>query len=360
MKRVLWLLAAGFLITDLAFADTYVKAAGMNGMGVNETWYSGKKKREVSHVDLGGGITRDEIVITRVDKNVEWTLDVDLKMYRERPIFIPDTPGDSIPADVKAKPNEKWVDLPKEEKDYCDPELVTLPEKATLAGFTATGYQAVCKQRDQVGAPRMTMWLSPATGALAQYDKDLKAYEKAYRDVMYKELTAAERKTVEEFFGAFGEAAGSMLLGLRIDKLPKGVPLKMEQVGANMADGSVGNAVLYETLEVRSEKADPSLFELPSGYSKITNEDAYAEKEMQVMADKMGMGDAFRNQMAANKAYSTMLPPESGMSPPEPPAVVAEAASESDEPAAHVPVPPPPQVQEDTTNEDFDARDYAS
>ena len=80
MKRVLWLLAAGFLITDLAFADTYVKAAGMNGMGVNETWYSGKKKREVSHVDLGGGITRDEIVITRVD-NVqdEITVKVELK-----------------------------------------------------------------------------------------------------------------------------------------------------------------------------------------------------------------------------------------------------------------------------------------
>jgi hypothetical protein len=78
---MIWVvLAAELMTTSMAYADIYTKANAM-GMGEVETWISGKKRREETHVVFAGMPEQKNIVITRVDKDVEWTVDEGLQAY---------------------------------------------------------------------------------------------------------------------------------------------------------------------------------------------------------------------------------------------------------------------------------------
>jgi hypothetical protein len=288
MKKVLAIAMLGISFPVVALADAYVKSAGFGGMGVNETWYAGKKKREETVVDMGG-LKNREITITRVDKGIVWELDADLRIYRERPIYVPDTPGDRKSMELKNAPDEKWKNPPGEEINQCSLQLVTLPQKRVIAGFDATGYQAVCKEKNASDLPPMTMWISPLKGVVEKFDQETKSFDKAYRNELFKNIPFAERKLNEEAFEALGSAAGQMLLGLNMGKLPKGVPLKMEQEGER-PDGTWGNMVIIEILDIRADAVNSGLFDIPSGYRKIANDEEYHHLKAKKMAKQMGIG----------------------------------------------------------------------
>ncbi|GEM_PF-3870758 len=355
MKRAVLVLAVGLLATDIAQADIYVKSTAMGGAGVNESWYSGKKKRETTHVDLGN-IKTSETTITRVDKNVEWMVDNDLHMYREQFIVTPDTPGDSS-VGTGAANGEKWDTFAGVKDHVCVPDVVVIPGKRTIAGFEATGYKTICKARDDCIAPRMIVWLVPAKGVLERYDKEVKAFEKAYWSGFQKTMTPEERKMSGEMLETFG-AAGKMLLGFGAAKIPQGVPLMIEQEGA-MPDGKIGKSVIFEIQEVRAGGVDQSLFELPAAYSKITNEEEYNDLKMQRSADQMGLGSQWRS-MSAMQNHAPSSPDERRHAPVGQQAAsnVPEQYEESEELVDEPAEAQNEESQGEVTIDDVDARSY--
>lgn len=352
LKRML-LVLLGSLVCQPAFADVYVRSLGVSNMGENQTWYSGKKRREETVVNLGGGMPTGKILtITRIDKGVEWELDPDLKIYKEKTIALPKT-EEKLPTSVEREavqaPHKPWVELPKEEKDFCEPVLTVLPNKESIAGFAATGYQAKCPN-----TAVSTMWMAPPNGVLKTFEKDVEQFDKAFQDELYKNFSAAEKKMVKEFFGAFGQAGASMLLGIRPDKLPKHVPLRIEQT-AEMGDGSVRTHRLIDIQEIRADKADASQFDIPAGYRKVTDQE-FSDLQGQRMAEQMGVGGWMKDMAAYGNQMGITDQPASAPTPEPARDVQTSAEAYTAEPAEASMTPEEPAPTPETN--DFDANSY--
>jgi hypothetical protein len=288
LKRTL---AAPVVLTALlvcapAHADYYLKTKAMGGQMEMESWTSGKKQRTQSSPAPGSqnamlGMAGQFIVITRVDKGVEWMCDPEKKIYQERPIALPYSktePENSGDADDPALKSM----MAKSEETNCTPIVKELGGTRSFAGHEAKGYQGACEEGPQKDEFQMTMWMAPAKGELARMEKESNAFEEAKFKAEYANFPAAERREMEQGAKMIRDAFKMAFGGMKGAKVPKGVPLAMETPQGPEGMGGM----FYEVTELRVGSVNPQVFELPPDYVKV--EDVMKEKANDMMR-QMGM-----------------------------------------------------------------------
>ncbi len=296
MKRLILMLVL-ITVSVPARADYYLRAKSM-GSAEAESWTSGKKQRSQSSVTGLGQC----IIITRLDKGVEWTVDPKTKMYQEKPIALPYAIAKEMNEDISdddIQEVRKMTGVGAHDKD-CTP---VIHEKGTreVAGYETKGYYGACAEGNVEGESNMTMWIAPAQGDIAKMEKESEAYEKEHSKAMWSNYPAKDRKEIEEgakvlrdaFKMAFGSVKGA--------KIPKGVPLAMEMSGGE--EGMSG--VFYEVTELKIQPVSQSIFDLPPGYRKV---DDIAQEQANAMMKEMGMNPEAMKQMMSGAG----IPAEAG------------------------------------------------
>lgn len=268
MKKIGLILSLCLLCPGAARADFYFKAKTMGGQMEMENWTSGKKQRiqtaagpHSPMAQMGG----EMIVITRVDKGVEWTADPVKKIYQERPIALPYTKTSAaeetaLPQDMKDVPS-----MIGEAGGDCTPVLKEVGEK-TFAGYSSKGYVGACKEgvSNEIS---MIVWVAPPKGDLAKMDKEAGEFAVAQYGAMYANFPPAERRKMEESARLMRDAFAKAFAGLG-DAKPKGVPLAME-MPKGPEEGMGG--MFYETVEVKAGAVNPAVFDIPPGYVKVND-----------------------------------------------------------------------------------------
>ncbi|HTL46956.1 MAG TPA: hypothetical protein VL688_02710 [Verrucomicrobiae bacterium] len=309
------------LFSTAAHADVYTKSQGMNGMGTSEMWVSGKKQRLVVSSPLAQGMMGDQISITRVDKGVEWDIDMELKAYQEKPIPIPYKEG----SDESLTPEEqKEMEAYKKQMDKVPDAVANDPcaqskkvGERTIAGFQAEGYGPSCPQQNSmIGA----IWLaSDKDPKAAKIQKEISAFEKAKVDSQYSLYPAKEREELIKSMTLIGSALAQGMTGMPYAKnLPERLALAMSQAGQDENGNAVEN-MLFEMQQADTVKADPALFELPEGFTKV--DDLMGMRSQNIMS-KMSNGDFKLSDMMNNMSATAK---QMGM-----PAGDAEAPSAED------------------------------
>lgn len=259
MKWASFLIGA-LMISSSAFADTSMKAKVLLA-GDTQSWLSGNKRRMEVQVPLVGKI----VTITRVDRGVEWILNVDKKIYQERSIALPYKPSeDSGSSDQNPYQNEESQDSSESQND-CVPLILKAPGTKTIAGYTVTGFSLTCEGKGSQGM----IWMAPPLGPLAAVSGEWEAYYKAHATALYANFPPAERKELISVTAKFGDALKDLLtsrLG-KPTKFPKGVIMAVEGKFTN--NGTGPSKTVYEVKEITPNPVDPNLFEIPAGYQKV-------------------------------------------------------------------------------------------
>lgn len=268
-------------------ADVFLEATVM---GVDtRTWTSGMRNRmEVPGLILGGQLT----IVTRLDRDMKWTLDSQGKLYEEEPVAMPYQPRTE--QDGPASEETTLREQSFFHKEECTGTVTRLPKRRTIAGYPATGYQITCAERPQEG---MIVWLTPPAGRLAQVKQETGAYEAAYVKARYANYPPEEQL---EF--ALGMSMLSDLLGavftqmLQNDRqLASGFPLAVAGFGQAGERGQGQPTTIYEVKQISTALIDPGLFRIPTGYRTVDN---LVEMRMRKMVEEMkvkGLLDDVKN-----------------------------------------------------------------
>lgn len=221
LGAAVWLGASGPARADHSIESRQIMQAGM------KQWMSGQKHRMESSAPMGGR----SVVITRVDRGVRWILDPERRVYQERPL------------------DESTGAMEKEEE--CLPKITPVSGQRQIAGFPASGYQLACEQSP---GEAVTLWMAKPTGALSAVERDTEAYYQAYERAVHTPSSGP----------AWGNLSGGMLN--RFKDLPKGMPLAIEA-----SDPEAGRMTVFEVVAVSTAPVDPTLFEIPAGYTKVND-----------------------------------------------------------------------------------------
>lgn len=146
----------------------------------------------------------------------------------------------------------------------CVPEVRKVPEKKSFAGFEAEGFEIACPGEPQT----MTLWMASG-GALAQAEKETAAFFKSMAEKQYANYPEAERQEILKNIEKLGAAYSMMRLPDMKDLPENGMLVAMEAGGLGQASSPNGSMLIYEIAEVDTRKADPSLFEIPEGYTRV-------------------------------------------------------------------------------------------
>ena len=266
MKKT-WLIAGLCLLAAVpARADVYTKSKMMQ-MGDSETWVSGKKQRIEMNVPIMG----KNIIITRADKGVEWTLNSSLKIYEEKPIAIDYAKTKKFENDVMNNSSSMtpMSKMDETEADDCKPEMRTSGGRQFL-GTPATRYEMGCAGKSD-GA--WAFWMVPLKGEFAKAYKEMEEFGKAHSAAMYAQYPANERKEMQEGLQMLGSMMSVPFTGGQgLKSMPKGFPVAMEQPkGVDENGQAQGNLLMYEMTTLSTAPVDPTLFEVPQGFHKVEN-----------------------------------------------------------------------------------------
>jgi hypothetical protein len=290
MHRTIYMLVLTLFLSQNVHADVYVRQKAVNGMSDGETRISGKKRREdtITHIEGMGSVK--STTVTRLDKGVVWKIDDELKMYEEETIALAaagkaDEDVDLSQISLEGSPES--ADAPV--GNNCDPKVQVLPTKETIAGFSATGYMTSCADGSQ-----STIWMAPPEGLLKKYDKEVNGFEEDYQEELYKNYSKDQKKLTKQVMGLLGEAGLGMMIGASTEQLPKHVMLRMNQRVPSFEGVMMDNTPI-SIEEIRDEKADPSIFEIPQGYQKVKGLDQIkSEIQAKKMMESMGMGGSYQ------------------------------------------------------------------
>ena len=292
-----FLIGFTFLFMTTAHTDTYTKARMMNGMTETKTWTGGSARRIESGMN---GLGR-QILITRLDRGVEWTIDPDLGAYDEKPIAMPYNPKQTTGAD--------YVGAAQDGMEGFTKEAVTAPgqncaqfakngESRQFAGFQAEGYHSDCPNNLMGGA---TFWIAQAKGPLEQYKNDIEKFEKKYSELKFSKFPVEEQKKILENTQMFaGMMMPPTIVSAGKNPFPSdGIALAMS---GSMPDqqGNKTEGYTLEITEVHAGAVKPSLFELPANLQKVPN---LAEVKMKQMSSQ------WQQQAAAAGDAEQGMPP---------------------------------------------------
>lgn len=264
-----------FLIVLLAappaFADTYVKSQVL-AAGESQSWLSALKKRVETKIPVVGKV----VIITRVDRGVEWILMPGKKVYQEKPIALPylKDEGSASPA---AGNIQDYLPQPDEEalKNQCVLEIRRLPEPKTIAGYKTTGFIILCGEDKGPGK----VWMAPPLGTLAEVEQQDLAYNHAHAMALFANYPLNEKQDLVEISEKFGDLVKTFMVKHMAPgtRFPRGVMMRLESSLKNAPP-----AVLFEVKEIKTGPADPALFEIPPGYQKVPDlTRAYLETGLQ-------------------------------------------------------------------------------
>ncbi len=288
MKRLVLLF---FILSPLVGvrADGMVEAKTMMGMKI-KTWTAGLKQRnEIPNPMTGGTI----VTITRVDKGVQWTIDLQLKVYDEKPIALPYQKNSTEAEMINSAKQGNAEKAPKLEIRKTD-------RTRMIAGFSATSYEVKAD-----GKHSAELWLTPYTPMLEQMDKETREFGEAHTRELYKNYPAAERKEMEVGMSMMAGMVKGQLPAQASSDLSKGYTLAMEgessmetAVMDTMADraptapkGETSKkSTLYEVLSLTADKINANQFEIPPSFKKVDDVAALQAQEL-MKAMMNGKGD---------------------------------------------------------------------
>lgn len=284
MVRVSMLMGGIFLSLagSAALADSYMEHTLLMSQAPARTWTSGLMQRKEYEMPFVG----KQIVITRVDKGVEWTLGPKTKTYEETPIALPYQPSGRTSG---ASHEENTSDA--SEGEACTPELKKLPGARPLAGLSATGYRMGCRETPRDG---MIVWLAPSSKTTNKIQRDLAQFDKAYSKAQFANYPAKARGEMEQGTMMWQRLVGDLLpLQTGMGKMPEGMLLAME--AESQEDGK---AAFYEVIRFSAAPVPVSLFEIPAGYAKADGKQSFGNVGGAVNME--GLMDALKGLIPPN------------------------------------------------------------
>ncbi len=254
MKTINFFIAL-MLISHQAFADVHTRSQVLVA-GETQTWLSGQKKRVEAKAPMLGQI----VIITRVDRGVEWILLPAKKVYQEKAIALPYIEDDK---NAKGEGADIGDYMPKTDeeglKKECVPEILRLPNTRKIAGFDTTGFTIRCGNEKAPG----NIWMAPPVGMLAEVEKQDKAYNHEHAMSLFSKYPSPEREEFVTAIENLGDLA-KKFVGERMapgTQFPRGVLMAMEGKGQK----------IFEIKEIQSNPVDPGLFEVPADYRRVSN-----------------------------------------------------------------------------------------
>ena len=260
--------------TSSSFADVYIKSKTMSGD--SETWISGNKQRVDVDVPMAGKI----ITITRVDRGIEWQLDMKNGIYEEKPIAVPLTKEETdTQHDTTGAGSQLEKDLPMPNAPGGVGSLQALPQKREFMGASATGYQWVPDDSGSV------FWMLPLKGDFAKAEKEQQGYQKTYLNALYANSSAKDREEMVKAMQMPGVMIGRTSPGMiGTPGLPEGFSVGLETMVGSAQSDQPHRMMVFEMTELNLDRLDGSVFELPQGMRRVND---LAEEQARLM---MGPG----------------------------------------------------------------------
>lgn len=252
------------------------------GMKV-KTWTSGFKQRlEVNAWSGGKPLT----VITRVDRKVKWTLDLEKKIYLE----------ETLKAEIDFDHKNTSAFWPGE-NEACRGMVTRLPNSEEIAGHRVTGYEILC-QGDS--GQRLMLWLASIAGPMHLVEQETRAFEEALYAIQHPGLSQGNSSVK-----ALGLGTLSMLFGAIFSKiiqegqvLPEGIPMALESItSAGSLDARPMK--IYEVTQVDVGTMDSSLFRVPGGFRKVDRLPGFRLRGLMRQLQAEEMSEAVKNILNA-------------------------------------------------------------
>ena len=265
MKTILSIALGIVCATASVHADSYKEAKTMGG--VSKTWISGLKQRMEMPNLMGSSM----LTITRVDKGVQWNIDVNNKVYEEKPIALPYQ---------KQKPDSSASEGEPSDPELKNPpklEINKLPESRTIAGLPSTGYEI--KEASKKGSA--IWWMTPATGVVEKVQKEQESYDAAYQKKLLENYPASEQKETVTDMKALGKLFNGQVTSMfkTYKNLPSGFMVSMEGIG-DMPGAANQKMTIFEIQNLSADPVDAALFEPPTGFQKVESIAQYQMKDM--------------------------------------------------------------------------------
>ena len=328
---VMVLFGVGTAWADVA-VERFIKSGGISGMGAFEGTtlerIQGLKKSEETATKFTGAIMSklssgaQQIIITRIDKGVVWSLDPKKQTYTESPIetFKPASPAEKEQGGTKEKPKVRVA--------RSEFTVKKTGAKETINGFACEEYLMtwLIEMEDIETKARMkntmltNLWTTPETDAIKKLQAEEAAFAKAYLKKIGMTMTSSEMKQfgleaftamrgvpakdVEKEFGRFKTEMAKLKgypirtvinweaqeqEGVAAAEAQKSEPMETPNLSGGVGGliggimGSVAKKAIGEpkpvggspffssTTEIRSISTDPiagAVFDIPAGYTK--------------------------------------------------------------------------------------------
>lgn len=251
MKSYLLILLYGVSIffAGPVLADSYVEKKMPFSEVPTKTWTQGPKQRSEINIPIFG--TGTSVTIIRADKNVQWTINTKDQTYFESPLTVRTT--------EKPPPDEPYLTHSAKSDPTCKGRFKKLSDQRIIAGVKAVAYQEFCQE-----APNQvrTHWFAPNSGLAAEIQKEETNFLKARSAAQYADRSEKKKKDLEKMLLLMQDKVRRSLPNKDKAKWPKGYVLAME----TEMDGK--KILNFEVTKMSREKIDPSLFEIPAGYTK--------------------------------------------------------------------------------------------
>lgn len=235
-------------------ADTAMSYTGMLSKEPLTVFTAGaKQRREMTMPFIGR-----QVIITRADKGVEWTLNPKNKTYTEAPLALPYS-SSRRDSDARDRGNGRGDD---DGGDTCTPATIKLPTARTVAGLKAAGHRFGCKESPGEG---MIVWLAEENAVTRKAQADLKAFGAAHAKAQFAKYPPKERATMEKGLSLWANLIGDLPALMGGERLPDALMLAMETESPES-----GRQIFYEISSLKTGAIPANRFEIPPGYKKAS------------------------------------------------------------------------------------------
>ena len=229
MKKLTYVLCGIFLFAGASTVradvsvERYIKSGGFGGMGAFEgtttEHIQGVKKSESSATKFTGSVLSrlagggEQIIITRIDKGVVWTLDPKKQTYAEAPI-------EPFRQGYPAEKEQAQEDKPRVRVTKAEFSIKKIGASETINGFPCKEYLLiwVIEMEDLETKAKMkntmltNLWTTPETAAMRKLQAEEAAFAESYMKKIGFHLSQSEMKQfgIEAFMATRGASAKDM------------------------------------------------------------------------------------------------------------------------------------------------------
>jgi|GEM_PF-1415520 len=268
-------------------ADSSIEMNVSGGTMTMKQSYSGDKARneipQLSDSDSGLMVSgpvnpmSQPLMVTRLDKAVEWIIAKPSKTYMENPIKIPYLP---MPPTAFSADNTQYSSNTNSPPEASGKMEVKKNGSQKIADFATDGYEIWMD-----GKLAAKYWIAAKDGVLKDAFGQKDAFEKKLNQLKYSTWPKDDQGAAVKSANAMQKAMfGQMTDSLKLFNtgLPDGIPLKVE-----FLDEDSGKLVTaMEVTMVNTNKIDAAQFEIPAGFTKTT-QSAIAEDMMNMDPEAM-------------------------------------------------------------------------